>query len=74
MIKKYILELSPVQFDLVTHAVDNYHTFLHDAKRFKHDIRLSRQHVNRFIVVSHGMLATLEQEAAYTRQSSLGLN
>lgn len=62
MIKKYILELTPDQFDVVARATDNYHTFLHDSLRFKHDIGVSRRDVMRKVIVSHSLLAVFEQE------------
>lgn len=69
MIKKYVLEMTPSQFEVLARATDNYHTYLHDVLRFKHDIQMSRRDIKRSVIVTHSLIATFDREVAYIKES-----
>jgi len=62
MIKRYIIELTPRQFEVLAAATDNFHTYLHDAIRYDHNIGVSKKSIKQAIIVSHSLLSTFETE------------
>lgn len=56
--KRILLDIDPLAFETLQACIPVYHDYLHDARRFGHDISLTKKEIDRRIIRCHRLMAT----------------